>query len=408
MSDRGSSIARPDVLIVGAGPAGSTLGALLARAGWDVVMIDRARFPRPKPCGECVNPGAVSALRRLGMLGPVAAARPARLSGWELRTSEGRTAGGWFDDRTGPALGIPRARFDDLLLRRAIRDGVEMHEGMRAKEVGWDGPGRPFVTGVSVGCVRRWSPRLLVGADGLRSVVARRLGMVRRTPSLSKASVTCHLEGTGPPRDRGSLTVDRGIVIGLAPIDADRPLWNGTVVVDPTLFGGDLSRNARRLVKGAVAGAASWTAGPEIVSGPWASGPFDWSMRRIAGDGVVLVGDAAGYYDPFTGQGIYRALRSAELAAPAVDRRLAERKGGGEEALAEYEVALRREFRGGRGLQRLIEGVLSRSLTRETAVTALGLLPGGLDALIHVTGDARAVRSLARASSWRRVGGARS
>ena len=279
-----------------------------------------------------------------------------------------------------------------------------MHEGVHAKEIEWEGSGRTLVTATSRDGVRRWRPRLLVGADGLRSVVARRLGMVRRPPRLSKVSVSCHLEGVGPPRDYGSLTVGRGIVVGLAPIDADRPRWNGTVVADPALFGPDLSGDALRFLRGAVQGAAGWTTGPDVVAGPWASGPFDWSMRRAVGDGLVLVGDAAGYYDPFTGQGIYRALRSAELAAPAVERCLVagedaaanDRVGG----LVEYEAALRREFRGGRRLQRLIEGVMSRGVTRETAVAALAWLPAGLDALIHVTGDARDIRSLARASAW--------
>src|SRR6185503_2280361 len=98
--------------------------------------------------------------------------------------------------------------------------------------------------------------------------------------------------------------------------------WNATVVVDADREGravaGDPARFALERIAETLGG--SWRG--RRVDGPWASGPFDWPTRRTVADGVVLVGDAAGYYDPLTGQGIYRALRSAELAARAIDSAL--------------------------------------------------------------------------------------
>ncbi|HLN62756.1 MAG TPA: FAD-dependent monooxygenase, partial [Symbiobacteriaceae bacterium] len=75
----------PDLLIVGAGPAGAALGGLLAARGWAVEIVEAARFPRPKPCGECLNPGAVAALHRLGLWEAAAPLEPMGLSGWRMR-----------------------------------------------------------------------------------------------------------------------------------------------------------------------------------------------------------------------------------------------------------------------------------------------------------------------------------
>src|SRR5688572_27475854 len=102
-----------DVLVVGGGPAGSTVARLLALRGWAVTLLDRARFPRAKPCGECLNPGAVEALSRLGLLHRVEALGPARLRGWRVE-SAGRVAVGSFPAwREGRSLA--RAGFDQAL-----------------------------------------------------------------------------------------------------------------------------------------------------------------------------------------------------------------------------------------------------------------------------------------------------
>jgi flavin-dependent dehydrogenase len=133
----------------------------------------------------------------------------------------------------------------------------------------------------------------------------------------------------------------------------------------------------------------------EIRGGPWASGPFDWPSTPVPAHGVVLVGDAAGYYDPLTGQGIGRALMSAELAAPVVDTALRRGRTDGE-ALEPYARLFRRRFRPGRRVQRVVEAVVSRSWLRDPVVERLGRAPALLDALLRVTGDARPVRSLLR------------
>lgn len=392
----------PDVLVVGGGPAGSTVAGLLAERGWGVTVLDRARFPRPKPCGECLNPGAVAALDRLDLLEPVRALDPARLRGWRIRTFRSEPAVGTFGPDAGPGFGVDRARLDHALLNAARRRGARVVEGMKVEDVRpGRGGGDPAVRVRGPrGDPGERSARIVVGADGLRSVTARSVGAHRRGPRLRKLSLTVRLRGSGPTRDRGRLVLGDERVLGLAPVHARRGVWNATVVARADRRGGEVAGNPAGFVRSALAAApVDWLRGPAIADGPWASGPFDWPVRRTVAPGVLLVGDAAGYYDPLTGQGIYRALRSAELAAGAIDRSLRDDRVSTRE-LGEYDRALRREFRPGRWLQKAVEQVVSRPILREPVVSRLARAPGSLSALIRVTGDEAPLRSLLAPRAW--------
>lgn len=394
--------AMPDVLVVGGGPAGSTVAGLVARRGWRVEVVDRERFPRPKACGECLNPGGVEVLRRLELLRPVLRCEPAMLRGWRIRTGHRGPAVGTFAPAAGPGLGIPRSDLDLVLLREAAARGARVVEGRRVEEVRPRRNGRPPEVRLrgDGGRTTTRSARLVVGADGLRSVTARCIDAHRRRPRLRKVSLTVRLRGRGPSRDRGRLLLDDDVVVGLAPVHARHDLWNATVVATASRYAGPVSDDPPGFLLDALTRSPlRWAGDPEVLDGPWASGPFDWPVERAARDGVLLVGDAAGYYDPLTGQGMYRALRSAELAARAIDRTLRQRRFSGR-VLDAYDRALRREFRAGRRIQRAVEAVVSRRRLRNLAVSRLAGAPRSLSALIRVTGDAAPARSLLRPGSW--------
>ncbi|MEE8147336.1 MAG: hypothetical protein V3T24_07005, partial [Longimicrobiales bacterium] len=202
----------------------------------------------------------------------------------------------------------------------------------------------------------------------------------------------------GPTRRNGRLRMGGVGTIGLAPVHADRPLWNGTVVVDSARWGRSLAGRPLEFFQEVFSAAGlGWDSEPMVLEGPWCSGPFNVPRRRAVSDGVLLVGDAAGYYDPLTGQGIYRALLSAELAAPVIDRALRQagfqRPSGSptppisRASLAPYEARLHRAFKLGRGIQRVIEGVVSRPRVRGLVFGGLELVPAVGDALIRLTGD---------------------
>jgi flavin-dependent dehydrogenase len=178
-------------------------------------------------------------------------------------------------------------------------------------------------------------------------------------------------------------------------VDSSAERWNLTAVVDAADARAAAAAPAAFVLERARLAGCSWAEGPVVTEGPWASGPFDWPMRTVTADGLLLVGDAAGYYDPLTGQGIYRALRSAELAAEAIDSALrADRVSHGD--LRGYAVRHRMAFAAGEAVQRAIEQVVKRRALRERMVGRLSRRPTALRALLGVTGDGAPARSLLR------------
>ena len=243
--------------------------------------------------------------------------------------------------------------------------------------------------------------RIVVGADGLRSTLARGIAAYRRPPRLRKLSVTMHVEGFDADPTRGRLHLDQRGTVGLAPLDAEGRSWNATMVVDAEAEGraaaGDPEGFARQRFEQLV-GRRLGTR----VEGPWTSGPFDWPSRRAVSDGVALVGDAAGYYDPLTGQGIYRALRSAELAADTIDEALRRGRTATRD-LAPYQRALRGELRAPLRVQRGVEVVLASRSLRGAALAVLGRSPRATDMIIGVTGDMTPARALLGRRFWTEI-----
>jgi menaquinone-9 beta-reductase len=382
-----------DVLVIGAGPAGSTVARQLARRGHRVTVVDRATFPRPKPCGECLNPGAVAALDRLGLLDEVMAGAPAGIRGWTLRNERGGVATGSYSNRA--ALGIERTTFDAALVGAARRSGVTVVENQRIATITRAGAGWTATSRNRNGRVTEWRAPILVGADGLRSIVVRQLGLLARAPRVRKTSVTFRLAGTGPDRSRGHLQVLDGKTVGLAPVHDAHPLWNCTVVVNAAAQAQDAVRHPADYVRRLLEDDPTWTRAPAVMAGPWTSGPFDTPTRHIAVDGAVLIGDAAGYFDPLTGQGIFRALRSAELAAEFIHRAVT-LDDTSTRILAGYARRYRREVFAPERIQKLIDAALRRSWTRDLAVRRLAHAQEFMDRIVAVAGDVLPVSALWR------------
>jgi len=356
---------------------------VLARAGARVLLLDRARFPREKPCSEYLSPESTRVLERLGsdVLAAVAAAAPAHLTGMKVVAPSGAGVVGRFETFS---FALPRTRFDTILLAAARARGVDVREGVTVEELVYQDGAVGGVVARATGSGNRetYRARVVVGADGLRSVVARRLGTIIRTAPY-RIAFTAHVAGARDVDDLGEMHVGRPGYVGLGPIG------DGVTTVALVLPVSEAHRGARFFEELDRFPAVRGRFDPRrIVRRVLATGPFArWSRRPVAkGGGALLVGDAADFFDPFTGQGIYSALRGAELAAAAILESLA--TGGGAGAgLDGYARARRREFMGKWILERLIGVAVGWPALIERVVGRLARRPQLADLLVRATGN---------------------
>ena len=385
--------------MAGAGPGGSALAAWLAGAGCRVALVDRAAFPRDKVCSEYMSPEAVRLLDRLGVVAALESEGAVALEGTAVIAAGGARLQGAFA-RAGhrpfrpTGLSVPRRVLDHLLVRAAVRAGAELHERSTVEELLYR---RGAVAGAVVrerdGRRRAITARLTVGADGLRSIVARRLGP-RRHGRPRRVAFVAHLEGVAGMTASAEMHVGREGYVGLNPIGGGRT--NVALVVPAALAAGARGRAEaffqERLAAFPEVGGR--IAEARLVRRVMATGPFAAWSGRVTADGAALVGDAADFFDPFTGEGIYCALRGAELLARAAISAL-ERPGAlTADRLRDYRRARRRAFRGKWAVERLVGYGMCFPRLFDHAVARLGRRAGMADTFIGVTGDfvpARAV-----------------
>lgn len=368
-----------DVIVVGAGPAGSVAAALLARRGFRVTLIDRARFPRDKPCGDYCNPGAVGTLEAVGCLHELITSGAAPITGMAVYAQDGGRFEAPFP--TAEGLLFPRRRLDATLLAHAADAGVAVVEGMRVHEIRVEDT---YVQARSdAGSSPPFRARLLIAADGMHSMIAHRLGLLR---PLSRGRYTVGAYFSGLPYDapRGELHLGPDLYCGVAH------------------FGGGVANVCmalprrwlrRRTPEQAFVAAvrhlpvlADALAMATRESGFRCAGPVGFAAHPVVAERTMLVGDAAGQTEPMTGQGISHALRSAWLAARTAAAAL-ESDDLSRRALQPYARQHEREFAPRLMVARWLERLALRQTLTPFLVNRLRRRPGLASQLLGATGD---------------------
>lgn len=391
-----------DVIVVGGGPAGSCTAWALAQAGVAVTIVDRAHFPRDKPCAEYLSPQASRILHAMGVLDTVEQAGGAELAGMIVRAPSGDRILGEFAAAHGfrgfrdRGLALRRRVLDTILIDRARQSGANVIEGARVSDIERNAHGR--VVGVRTdGGLHR--ARIVVGADGLRSVVARRLGLARSRSWPRRLAFVTHYAGVADIGPHGEMHVERDGYIGLA--DVGGGVTNVALVVPASrarTVGADRNGFLERWIAGRPALAPRF-AHARREGEVRATGPFAAHARRAWAPGAALVGDAAEFFDPFTGEGIYAALRGGELLAPfLVEALAAPHDRSADAALARYESARRREFAGKWRVEKLVGGAVASPLLMNHAARVLSRRRDLADLLVGVTGDFVPPREVLRPS----------
>jgi len=316
-----------DVIVVGGGPAGTSAAIHLAVQGARVLLAEQKKFPRPKLCGEFISPECLDHFQRLGVIDSMIEAGGARLSETVFYARRGASVNvpsAWFGTQQTVALGLSRAEMDERLLRRASAAGVRVLEDARATSLLMEGDVvrgvRLKVDGVEV---REYGARVTLDATGRARTLARCVESHGRATQKRAPLVAfkTHLEAARGNPLHCEIYFYRGGYGGLSSVEGG--LSNLCFIVqaqDVRARGGDADRVLRELVM--TNARASYTLLEARPVTEWLGVALESFGRHevVPSKGLLAVGDAASFIDPFTGSGMLMALESGELAARSVAR----------------------------------------------------------------------------------------
>ena len=311
-----------DVVIVGAGPAGAAAALFAARRGHRVLVFDKQAFPRDKPCGEGLMPGGRPALRELGLEDAVVSDGAPPLDGIQFGLAERPAVAVPFPEHDGEqaGLGIRRLTFDARLVD-ALRHHSQIHFSPQTeiREV------RPTAGGIAtvITATGEVRARFVAVADGLRSALRHRLGWTVGPRPPHRYGIVAHWAMDGPVDPWVRITFDRGLEVYEGPVAANQRMVGLLCYQDRMReFGGRLEERYREIVHALRPALHN----ADLVGPVSAVGPFWYRASTVAHDGVFLIGDAAGFTDPITGEGVAAGLRQARAFAAALESPNPERR----------------------------------------------------------------------------------
>lgn len=313
-----------DVAVVGGGPAGTSAAIRLAQFGLSVLLVEQKRFPREKLCGEFISPECLSQFEELGVLPAISTAGGSEYSETVFYARNGKGAvveSSWFGSSGLPAVGLSRAEMDRLLLERANIAGVEVREVTTASGLILE---QNKVVGIKLkdksAAVSEVFAKLTIDATGRTRSIARRVETSSKPKRPARfVAFKTHLRGARVAPGACELYAYRGGYGGCNAVE--NGLYNCCFIAsaaDTKRLGSDPERVWREIVL-TNRRAAEAMKDAEVVD-PWLAVPIERFGRGllVPAEGLITVGDAAAFIDPFTGSGILLALESAKIASASI------------------------------------------------------------------------------------------
>ena len=324
-----------DVAIIGGGPAGSTAAIELARKGYRVTLLEKARHPRFH-IGESLLPANLPLFERLGIASQVKAIGMQKwgaefVSPWHAVGSQTFEFAEAWNKSLPFAYHVRRSQFDEILIRRAAACGAQVVEGCRVRDVELLGPGR----GARVhaehedGRKESWEARFLIDASGRDTFLGNRLNTKQRNRRHNSSAIYAHFRGVARNADcktAGNISIfwfDHGWMWLI-------PLADGTTSIGAVVWPYYMKSRAKPLKEffletlAACVPLAERMQGAELISEVEATGNYAYSCRHCHGDNFLLVGDAYAFVDPMFSSGVMMAMTTATTAAETVDTCLRE------------------------------------------------------------------------------------
>jgi flavin-dependent dehydrogenase len=340
-----------DVLVIGGGPAGSTISAFLAKAGHKVVLLEKDHHPRFH-IGESLLPMNVPLFERLGVLDDIKRIGLPKF-GAEFN-DHGKTLTWYFTEamvKNRPnTYEVRRSEFDEVLIQHTRKFGTEVHEGVRVTGVDLrPGQGARATSRDDDGTIRHWEAKYVVDATGRDTLLANRFGMKQRNPAHNSSAVFGHFEGVPrrPGKDEGNISIywfDHGwywmIPLKDGAMSVGAVCWSYYLKsrkkpVDEFLWD---TLNMNPMV-------AERMQGAKLMAPALATGNFSYQAETMYGDGWMIVGDAFAFIDPVFSSGVYLAMNSAERGAKVIDEMLRRNDftvAGNRRLLRHYERTIRK------------------------------------------------------------------
>ncbi len=378
------------VIVIGGGPAGCAMALDLNRRGYDVVLCDQAKFPRDKVCGEFISPGADPILEQLGMLGSIEALSPKRLKGVAISSYESADLEIDYPTSTETglsptSLSVPRYQLDALFLKQVQSVGVKVFQqhkitdfifddGCVAGVKGWDETKTPFSL----------NGKLVVDAGGSNAVSLRKFNLKRKPKGSSRIAFSAHWQGVRLPQDYCYMHVSHPGYTGISSVGNGRA--NVVLVVEDSALNGEkpeafyhrvLMKNSRR---------SKMLEDGERVEPVRSVESLAFAVKPVPCGGLVLVGDATGFIDPFTGEGIYLSLRSSQLAGEVIHSGF-QNSNFSKNFFSIYDKRRKREFGGKFLLSRVLQGLIYNQVLCNCVMKSLSANRVLAEALVGVIGD---------------------